>query len=815
MSRPVSSDKSRPLVIEEEKKKEKEEGGDEMKGEKEERTEKVSEQQSQSHSQDQPQVDAGAAGAGTAAKKKKTADATTTKPPAGPRSSFTKRGDGKKAEGKKGTKDAKSNNKQPPQPLTLDKLIEQIITFLPRSEQHGDNGNNYTKIPVHNITHSDSMNNSECLKLPLIVDTNPKSSKNERNASSRSKKAGVKGVVETPNMAVSGVRVTAAGGSLVSTENTPAGDNDDMSVMSNGSQESAMQRMSRSPTHPPDLVNEIWIPPPGNLNKKIFNTICIFPLHNVDQATSTDDLNPIEQLPLTMEALPLDEPSGSKGMIGDESPQSQRSPIIPRGLSHVEAISRPSTRGGDNIVISRPITQTGSAAGAAGTSKRGGAPTVTLEDVTTELKKQGATEGNPLLQLYLFFYKDLDVQCRHHLLAAASGVSMDASKYATKQAVKEGAEGREGQGKGKGKGHQGSPYSVASLQGMSDMFEVVAEEVSKLEYTAYYAMQAVWQTEQTINDLIMIATSREELTDSFYFHLRESSTKLGEVKIAEAWVGMLLHDSRAIFSRTRALGIDPVLIGPQFSIAYQSFLSCQGANLALKKKLDEVHALQQKYLAVPIIHAQTRPVVADNGRIQQHCEMLRERCEDLEEAIHDINDENEELRAELQIMDSQLDRTPGALLFFSVLHNPKLPEVIANHIQILLGVKSTLDGTAHFDFMALKRRLELCLHGLPALQQFFKKYASLHKKWAATRAKMFLDRRQIGGDADNHYVCPICNIDSRRAEVDMGCPLVNTAPKNSSSSGALATITKIKTNPVKNKKGGLMSSSLPSPQFGF
>jgi hypothetical protein len=742
----------------------------------------------------QTETEAGAA-AGVVAAAKKTSEGKS-KPPSGQRNSFSKKG-------------AKDKSRGSPESLSMDKIIEKIIKFLPKPE---DEGSKRAKIPVHNISMPGSMNDSEDLKLPPIVVDSAMSKGNRagRQVTTRSKKKSTEGgTLKDPSLlAVAGVRVTH------STENSLV-DDDGISVLSTESQDSAVQRMCHSPMHPPELVNDIWIPPPGNLNKKIFNTICIFPLHTVNQGTSTDDLNPIEELPLTMEALPLDEPpkqeeppetehfpAGEGGGEGEVTPQSsfQGAPIVPRGVSHVELFSRPTTRGAETpLVISRPCTGagTGRGRGTGGAVKGGAAGSpVTLQDVTKELKK-GAMEGNPLLQLYLYFYKDLDVQCRHHLLAAASGVSMDGAKYASKE--------------GGVDVHKGSPYSIASLQSMSDMFEVVAEEVSKLEYTSYHAMQALLQTDQTINDLILIATSREELTDSFYFHLKESSKKLGEVKIAEAWVSMLLHDSRAIFTRTRALGIDPVLIGPQFSIAYQAFLSCQGSNLALKKKLDQVHTLVQKYLSVPIIHLQTSPVV-DNSRMQQRCVQLQERCDDLEEAIEDIKDENEELRGELQSMDSQLDRTPGALMFYSVLHNPKLPDIVASHIQILLGVKSTLEGNDHFDFIALKRRLEKCLHGLPAMQQFFKKYNALHKKWATSRARMFLDRRQIGGDADNHYVCPICNIDSRAAEVDIGCPLVNTAPKNSSSTGALATVTKMKTS--KKGMGGATTAS-PSSQFGF
>mmetsp|Transcript_847 Transcript_847/g.1465 ORF Transcript_847/g.1465 Transcript_847/m.1465 type:complete len:1381 (+) Transcript_847:119-4261(+) len=694
-----------------------------------------------------------------------------------------------------------------PEPLNIDKIVEKIIKFLPKPEAEG---NKHSKIPVHNISMEDS--SEENLKLPPIVTSDVPGRKAnavaERKKANKTQDEDVQ-VADPASLAVAGVRVTNSMEFLV--------DDDAVSVLSGQSNDlsqdnSNVQRLCKTPIPPVELVNDIWIPPPGHINKKMFNTICIFPLHTVDQGTSTDDLLvSADMLPLTMSTVPLDDDQNAagKGTVDHFPPSKTLSmgsssatgpQIVPVCLSNVEAVSRPATggEGRDNIVISKPLTGADksrrSAKGSAELTREDTFPSkviqpVSLEEVTEELKKSGL-KGNPLLQLYLCFYKDLDVQCRHHLLAAASGVAMDASRYTSTK-----------------DGYKGTPYAVASLQGMSDMFEVVAEEVSKLEYTSYYAMQALLQTDRTINDLVLIANSGEELTDSFYFHLKQASIKLGEVKIAESWVNMLLHDSRAIFTRTRALGIDPVLIGPQFSIAYQAFLSCQGSNLQLKKKLDEVHALMQKYLAKPVFHAQNMPV-ADTSGIERYCEQLKERCEDLEEAMDDIKEENEELREELTAMDSQLDRTPGALLFYAVLHSPKLPEIVANHIQVLQAVKTTVEGNEHFDFITLKRRLEKCLQGLPAMQQFLKKFNTLHKKWADARSKMFLDRRQIGADADNHYVCPICNIDSRMAEVDLGCPLVTTAPKNTNSAGALTTKMK------GSRKGGKNTASQGATRFG-
>ena len=687
---------------------------------------------------------------------------------------------------KKGAKDR--NKMQQEGQLSMEQIVEKIIKFLPRSQD-----STRPKIAVHTLSLEDT---EEKLTLPPIDDKNKKVDRSNR-LHKKTKKECIDDELQNPSdLAIAGVRV----------ENSNVVD-DNISVNSGDSQEAAMRLICQSPSHEPEIVNEIWVPPPGNLNKKMINTVCIFPLHTVDQSTSTDDLI-VDSEPLDTEVIiNKDEPPtaeleiDTKEVAQPQTPStSMESPIIPRCLSNVEAVSRPPTQGAtDTIQISRPISsardriKSGSRRGSTLNKEETENAMATLEAVTNELKKN-SKEGNPLLQLYLYFYKDLDIQCRHHLLAAAAGISMDGARYAANEGVEV---------------KKGSPYSIASLQGMSDLFEVVAEEVSKLEYTSYYAMQALLQTDLVINDLILIATSREELSDSFYFHLRETSNKLGEVKIAEAWVSMLLQDSRAIFTRTRALGIDPVLIGPQFSIAYQAFLSCQGSNLALKKKLKEVHALVKKYLSEPIKHAQNMPVV-DNHHLEQRCEQLQERCEDLEEAMDDIKEENEELRDELRAMDSQLDRTPGAFLFYSALHNPKLPEVISHHIQVLLSVKSTIDGHDHFDFVTLKRRLEQCMQAIPIMQQFFKKYASLHKKWSLSRGKMFLDRRQIGADADSYYVCPICNIDSRRAEVELACPLVNTAPKMSSSTGALGTETK-----MKPKKKKTTTSTLPNATFGL
>ena len=45
---------------------------------------------------------------------------------------------------------------------------------------------------------------------------------------------------------------------------------------------------------------------------------------------------------------------------------------------------------------------------------------------------------------------------------------------------------------------------------------------------------------------------------------------------------MLLTNSRTIFARVRALGIDPKSIGDKYNIAHSAFLACQGTNVSVR-----------------------------------------------------------------------------------------------------------------------------------------------------------------------------------------------------------------------------------------
>lgn len=153
-----------------------------------------------------------------------------------------------------------------------------------------------------------------------------------------------------------------------------------------------------------------------------------------------------------------------------------------------------------------------------------------------------------------------------------------------------------------------------------------------------------------------------------------------------------------------------------------------------------------------------------NKKLTAQLQKLVKHCEQLEDALGDTTDELEELRAQYLLLEREKDHTPGALLFFSVLSNPKLPEILATHLQSLHAVKNIVDGQEHMDYMKLKRYLEGCLLASTPLQQLLKRYQNLYKKWCQQRGKQFFDRKLIGADADAFFVCPLCSHDTRGDE---------------------------------------------------
>lgn len=182
--------------------------------------------------------------------------------------------------------------------------------------------------------------------------------------------------------------------------------------------------------------------------------------------------------------------------------------------------------------------------------------------------------------------------------------------------------------------------------------------------------------------------------------------------------------------------------------------------VALKHKLTSLQKDIQTYLHQPMIILQ-QDHSTSHKKLQQQLQRLVQHCEQLEETLGDTTDELEELRDQYLLLQQEKDSTPGTLLFFSILSITKLPEILTSHITSLGHIKELINGSEHFDYMKLRKYLENSCQALPQFQQLLKKYSTLYKKWIQQRSKIFFEKKLIGANADQHFICPLCSHDNR------------------------------------------------------
>lgn len=114
-----------------------------------------------------------------------------------------------------------------------------------------------------------------------------------------------------------------------------------------------------------------------------------------------------------------------------------------------------------------------------------------------------ASSSSPLTMLYQQFFPYLSVLSRHHLMAAAAGELADMSKDIDSTAPPT------------------NPTSIYSTNRFAHLFEVTLEEISKLEYTSYHALESVPYCEQMIADLVILSQSGRSIDADFLASLRE------------------------------------------------------------------------------------------------------------------------------------------------------------------------------------------------------------------------------------------------------------------------------------------------------
>jgi hypothetical protein len=122
-----------------------------------------------------------------------------------------------------------------------------------------------------------------------------------------------------------------------------------------------------------------------------------------------------------------------------------------------------------------------------------------IERIRNEL----SSSNSPLTLLYQNFFPYLSVLSRHHLMAAAAGELSDMSKDVDAAAPPKKAS------------------AIYSTNAFASLFEMVHEEMSKLEYTSYHALETVPYCEELIGDLIILSQAKQPVDDAFLASLRE------------------------------------------------------------------------------------------------------------------------------------------------------------------------------------------------------------------------------------------------------------------------------------------------------
>lgn len=152
---------------------------------------------------------------------------------------------------------------------------------------------------------------------------------------------------------------------------------------------------------------------------------------------------------------------------------------------------------------------------------------------------------------------------------------------------------------------------------------------------------------------------------------------------------------------------------------------------------------------------------------------LEYKIRELENELKLANEECEDLEMELMEVVKEKDKTPNAILFFSIMNQH--PDII-NNIQQLTLQLNHFRKVVHFkqnpnpsssspddnysmtmmDYPTLRRRLSIILSFSPCLEKLIHNYNNMYKAWATHRKNFFATRKLRGSTADEILSCPLC-----------------------------------------------------------
>lgn len=313
-----------------------------------------------------------------------------------------------------------------------------------------------------------------------------------------------------------------------------------------------------------------------------------------------------------------------------------------------------------------------------------------------------------------------------------------------------------------------SAVTAANAGAIVKLFVALLPDLQKLDASMLIVLKEVARCEDLANNMIVVKGTGD-ISDAHYRRsLQALFSKFGEVESMKAWVDMQLAEYRVVFERVDGLGITsmPSLLRQSearnaYNAAAEVLTSVSGRSAEAGSRFKHMKDRCARYdVASSFNPGSFGGFSAGGGEVnfEEYLNMQAE-AESLRDMLKEAEEENEELNLEVFRAMQEKDRTPAALMFFSVLQDPVTTSVLQQMSLQLAKLKAFSEGDEHLEFGALRKRLQVCISCVPTVDRLVQRYNSLHKKWSMSRLANFTSKGLTGGGADSANVCPLCNND--------------------------------------------------------
>jgi hypothetical protein len=330
-----------------------------------------------------------------------------------------------------------------------------------------------------------------------------------------------------------------------------------------------------------------------------------------------------------------------------------------------------------------------------------------------------------------------------------------------------------------------SAVAAASVGAIVKLFTTLLPDLEKLDASMLIVLKEVARCEELANNMIMVKGTGDVSDAHYRRSLHALFSKFGEVESMKAWVDVQLAEYRVVFERVDGLGITslPGMLRQSeartaYNAAAQALSSVSGRSVEAGSRFNNLKDRCARYDVAssfnPGSFSNFSGAGAGEVSFEDYLNMQSE-VESLRDMLTEAEEENQELNLEVFRVMQEKDRTPAALLFFSILQDPVTTSVLQQMSLQLAKLKAFSEGDEHLEFAALRKRLQVCISCVPTVDRLVQRYNSLHKKWSVSRLANFMSKGLTGGGADSANVCPLCNND----------PSATLAPASRSGAGSL------------------------------